>query len=932
MPKRQLDNVRGSWLVLVALGCLGVILALGLGSERVRRVVREALPAVLGGTSGRTGSFWDEQAAKNPPPPEKKEADPDALPEVPKEDSFRGIVKDSAGKPIPGATVTAERWRESRWEVLATGRTNKEGEFVVGPVPRAYLSAVARAEGYASDRKPAKTGARLEFNLKKGGNLLGKVVDAATGEPVADCYLSGWSQRGDWYETARTGKDGAFKFTSVPPGPLWLEVVPAAYQPTNLTDLEVLEGKDTVKEIPVVKGGKLKGRVLDRESKSPVAGAKIRTWDGMKTAVSGEDGRYEISSPSMGGISFKVSAKEYPEQWTWLQLQGDATQDFERDIEISKGCKVSGVVVKPDGTPAAGARVGRDPGDLMTGVPEDTALADAEGKFTLDAVPAYRGMRLFAFSDGFALSKSEALELHSGTELGGIRILLQGGATFKGTVKDEEGKPLAGVSFTFERQWSYQEGQGWYWIPELVAYSVADGTWELAGVPEGMFEVRAVLEGYAPETRRDMNAPPEGEIEGQDFVLRRGSAITGRVRNREGEALSGVSVTAWGWVMGSEGTMEWVQRNEVRTDQDGQFVLDGLRDGSYEVNFQSTGYAPLEMPGLATGTRDLQVTLLPNAKLGGLVLESDGVTPVPTFTLRVYLEVDGDGNPLGPGNMVQSQDFADREGKFLLKDVPEGQVALVAVSGNKISRRLGGIVMAAGGSAENLRLQLSVGGRLKVTVRDTAGTVLKNANVSAGRLQPDGSFMNEFWSQTDNDGIAMFAAMADGTWTLWANYFGKVQETRTINVGSGVEAELDMVLRLGGSLLVQARDGKGAPLEGAAVSFTDPATGQELPLDWGRIWQAAWQKYGGRVDWEKVQHDATHTDAEGRLLRENVKPGPVKVRVGKEGLVEKVVSITVQDGFELDVPVTLEPVPDPAAAAAAPPPPPPEGGGGNGDR
>jgi 5-hydroxyisourate hydrolase-like protein (transthyretin family)/protocatechuate 3,4-dioxygenase beta subunit len=916
MPKkRNLDNVRGSWLALIALACVGLIFGLGLGSERVRRVVRDVLPAALGGSSNRQNTFWEEQAQKNPPPPDKKEVDPDALPDVPKEDSYRGIVRDSAGKPLAGATVTAERWRESRWEVLATGKTNKAGEFVVGPVPRAYLSAVARAEGYASERKPAKTGARLEFNLKKGGNLAGKVVDAVTGEPVAECYLSGWSQRGDWYETARTGKDGAFRFTSVPPGPIWLNIVPVLHLETSLGDLEVFEGKDTYKEIPVVKGGKLKGRVLDRETKAPVAGAKVRTWDGTKNAVSGEDGKFEIQSPAAGWNYYKISAKEYPEQWSWFQSQGDPTQDFERDLEISKGAKVSGVVLKSDGTPAPGARVGREAGDLMTGVPEDTTVADAEGKFTLDAVPAYEGIRLFAFCEGYALSRSDPLDLHPGSEMAGIRLTLQAGATFRGVCKDEEGEPVAGVSVSYSKQWDNDNWQDWYWIPELVAYSLADGTWELTAVPEGKYQVRATAEGYAPETRSEVNAPREGEIEGQDFVLRKGSAITGRLRNRAGELLAGVSVTAWGWVMGSEGNMEWVQRNEVRTDNEGLFLMDGLRDGSYELNFQSTGYAPLQMPGIATGTRDLQVMLLQNARVEGLVLEADGVTPVPTFSLRVYLEVDGDGNPQGPGNMIQNQDFADREGKFVLKDVPEGQVALVAVSGSKISRRLGGIVVAAGGVAGNLRLQLSVGGRLKVTVRDTGGSALKDANVAAGRLQPDGSFMNEYWAQTDGEGVAMFSAMADGTWSLWANYHGKVQETKTVNVGGGVEAELDMVLRLGGALLIQVRDGKGQPVEGATVAVVDATSGQELPLDWNRIWQSAWEKYGGRVDWNRVQREATQTDAEGRHLRQSLKPGSVKVRVRKQGFVEASVPALVQDGFEVDVAVRLEAVPDPNAPA-----------------
>jgi hypothetical protein len=320
------------------------------------------------------------------------------------------------------------------------------------------------------------------------------------------------------------------------------------------------------------------------------------------------------------------------------------------------------------------------------------------------------------------------------------------------------------------------------------------------------------------------------------------------------------------------------------------------------------------MGGITAGTRDLQVTMLPTARVEGVVYESDGVTIVPSFQIRVYLEVDGQGNPLGPGNNINNQDFADREGKFVLKDLPDGQIAIVAVAGNRISRRLGSIVVASGSAVTGLRLQVSVGGRLKVSVRDSAGTPLKNASVSAGRLQPDGSFMNEFWAQADEGGTAVFAAMADGSWTLWANYQGKVQETKVVHVGGGVEAEVEMVLRVGGTIVALVKDPSGQPVPGAQVSFIDEATGQELPVDWGRLWQDAWQKYGGRVDWEQIQREANQTDASGKITRPSVKPGPIKVVARKEGFVERSVVVTSRDGFVQDVTLSLEAVAEPGAA------------------
>ena len=56
MARRSLDNIRGSWLAIIAVACLLGIFALGLGSERVRTVVRKALPASLGGVKAQEGA------------------------------------------------------------------------------------------------------------------------------------------------------------------------------------------------------------------------------------------------------------------------------------------------------------------------------------------------------------------------------------------------------------------------------------------------------------------------------------------------------------------------------------------------------------------------------------------------------------------------------------------------------------------------------------------------------------------------------------------------------------------------------------------------------------------------------------------------------------------------------------------------------------
>ncbi len=902
--KKRFDHIRGSWLVLVALGCVALITALGLGSERVRRVVRAHLPAILGGSVVADQPEEAPPPEKPPPPP----PDPDALPVMPADTSLRGVVKDRAGKPIAGATVSAERWREGKWESLGTAKTNKAGGYVLGPLPKASLSAVARAAGYASERKSAPTGSTVDFTLKAGGTLAGKVVDAVTGDPIAECILRGWSESGNWYEQALSGKDGVFRFPSVPPGRVWLQVSPPAHKEVNLNDLDVREGAETFKEIPVVKGGLLKGKVLDAETGAPIPDARLRTWGGERNVTSKEDGSYEIPSPPPGGLSLRAGAKDYPTQWVWLQLSGDPDGTFDRDIRLGRGGKVSGVVRKPDGSPAEGARVGMDPSNLVTGVPEDTATTDAEGRFALEGVPGWRGARLFALADGFALTKSDPFDLRPGAETSGVNIALRSGTAMRGTVLDEERQPLAGVCFNLNRQWIWNEGgeNSWYWIPALTAYSKADGTFEIPAISQGTYSLNVYLEGFAPETRQNLQMAAEGSMEGQEFTLRRGTSITGRVAGAEGKALEGANVNAWGWNRGSDGSWSWTQRTDVRTDPEGKFVLDGLREGGYTLNVNLSGFMAFSQSGVAAGTRELQVVLQPNPRVEGVVVEIDG-KPCPTFRLRVLLEAAADGTPARGQNVILDQEFADREGKFSLRDLQPGQVSIEAISGTKIAPRVHGVFLRAGTVVEGLRLMLGEGGRLEVRVRDAAGAPLNGANVSAGRMLPDGVIQGEHGAQAGEDGKVVFTALTDGTWVVQAQFQGKVRGSKTVQVVGGAETVVDLVLRIGGNILVKVVDKDGKPVEGVYVRFLDREGGGDLEFDWSRLWERANrdQQAGRRVDWGALWRSAQYTAADGHLRREGLTPGPAFVTLFHKDYDPASAPVTVIDGFEVDLPFTI---------------------------
>lgn len=71
------------------------------------------------------------------------------------------------------------------------------------------------------------------------GTLTGKIVDASTGAPVGDVVVTVTSSSLQGEEIAVTGKDGAFRISSLPPGDYTLRLDKESYKPYSRSDLKV---------------------------------------------------------------------------------------------------------------------------------------------------------------------------------------------------------------------------------------------------------------------------------------------------------------------------------------------------------------------------------------------------------------------------------------------------------------------------------------------------------------------------------------------------------------------------------------------------------------------------------------------------------------------------------------------------------------------
>jgi protocatechuate 3,4-dioxygenase beta subunit len=211
-----------------------------------------------------------------------------------------GVVKDKAGAPVPGATITVHA-PPAESEVshyvfnLAVATTDAQGRWRFDDAP-ADLSGVRfqvqapqflRGSGPASHRLDAVT------VLERGFAVGGHVLDAQ-GRPVAGANV----RVGDMFNDrsqSKTDARGEFLLENCPPGASTVTVQAAGYAP----DLREVHPEDQpTLELRLGPGHTLRGKVVDRDG-HPVAGMTIAadTWRGHRSLGvrfhTDKDGRFE---------------------------------------------------------------------------------------------------------------------------------------------------------------------------------------------------------------------------------------------------------------------------------------------------------------------------------------------------------------------------------------------------------------------------------------------------------------------------------------------------------------------------------------------------------------------------------------------------------------------------------------------------------------
>lgn len=775
-----------------------------------------------------------------------------------------GVLASPGGAPLVGAELQLvvdrssasgpELRPEDVWRAAA--RTDGKGAFAFPPAPAGRelvllaappLGSAAGGERFAL---PAAAGCGeylLESELSPPDRIAGSVVDEA-GRPVAGarvlCRLAGDpSDVPLLLRETETGPDGRYALEGVAASKVLVRAEKGGYRTGRELSVSPRDGGVSPRDDLALElrtgPGFVVGTVVDEDG-LPVAGATVvvrsERFDAARYAPRAEvltdaGGAFRIDPAAGGELRVRASgtSRGAPAACEVRGVRaGTALALSLRPLE-----SLVGRVVAPDGAAVQDFAIllarPEDPGAPS----ERFAFADGAGRFELAGLdPGPRLLRAVSASSSSArrLVEPPAADLV---------LVLGPWATVAGLVVDRGGEPVPGCGLALSEAGG---GEG------VRGSSRADGTFELAGVPPGAYELRPLDDSGRPAGAALALEVAPGEVLADVRVeVAAAGVLVGRVIARGGAPLRSVPVAVR--------SVETGESRAARTDAEGVFRAEDLAPGLWTVSVPfvegdtiataSAGETFVAPPGTA---RVHQVTRAADIVAGGVAelvfreredgqslvrgTVSRGGRPLPGRQLAFFRSGVG-----SPADILSTT--TDGEGRFEVRLPPD--TYLVRAMSTVDPEEVVLACTVTGAAEQELRLD-GPAGELLGRVARADGTPAPGvrvrldcpASVADGALRPE----RDVQVVSDAEGRFALRGLGPGSYRLWVGGAGASGPSAArlalgpIELGRDEVIEgLELPLREpDGAVDVVVLDAAGAPVEGASVLVRDEHGGIVEPI------------------------------------------------------------------------------------------------------
>lgn len=601
---------------------------------------------------------------------------------------IRGRVVDDFGKAVSDAWVNCNRQNdEDSWFGWYGDnmQTDAEGRFAFESMSAGTYQVSCNAQGYrgASKEDVVAGGEPIELVMKRACRIEGQVVDAGTNEPVkADHIQLLWKQnpqnpnatfRPFWRGTdVEIQDDGTYSIALNEGGTFLVEASADGYSPSRSTSFELKEG-NSISNILVQleRGIELTVTVLDKEKKTPIAGAAV----------------------SVRKQSEKSNAPGSP-------------------------AMMEGMFVDGEWSPPDNRQVGRK-------------ITDAEGKAHVKSMTPGK-FTVSVDKVGYCRTQVKDVDVQRGSAPAPVEALMGQGGGIQGVVKNTQGAVETALN-VFATGSEGQRGEavtdesGHYVVEHL-----APGRYKIRAPIDGQgeYDESSFVSfdgdsfGYGGVNNNEKREVPieerfpivveDGKVASHDVTVERipPGALAGTVM-MNGSPFAGVEVMANPVQEGGNG-FSYGWDNMVKTDERGAFKFRRLKPGKYQIQVSRSWSKQFRggMVEIASNAESQMTIDLSIGWLSGRVVDQDG-RPIAHVNINLNPKQQGDDG-MGWGSHRNAE--TDGDGNFVIQDVQAGTYMLNSYSRGYRGENRQDLVVAGRRDAGPLELKLVEGGWLKVRV------------------------------------------------------------------------------------------------------------------------------------------------------------------------------------------------------------------------
>ena len=512
------------------------------------------------------------------------------------------------------------------------------------------------------------------------------------------------------------------------------------------------------------------------------------------------------------------------------------------DIFADKiGGTISGKVVDENGKSIVGATVSLNQrynaGELMRGYQAGArfqATSDRNGEFIFAGLAVGINMNMWVHHDDFAPKQGApfaALEDESQTL---PPTILSAGYSVSGKATDRGGNPLqATVELMMQPSDAFRRGS----TEEILAQDIAsgrhvtvmadgNGEFYIDKLAEGFWILRASYDGFATAEIHPIMLLNGKNADRQKVVLPDEFTISGIVLDEQqmpiADAKIGVARTSPRPTLTGSAT----------TNQQGEFTVRGLQEGSYGLSAQAPGYTNGRAGRVNAGAANVEVVMQVMGSVSGRVSASTGQS-ISTFQLEILRTRRGNQQY---GLTGQRYQFDQTDGTFELPDLAPGSYILLGRA-DGYAPTYSSSFSVGRTKVEGIDILLEAGGVITGIIVDGAGHPVSSAVISVhgedftldsndtlfGSAIGDPNNMPQVKTRSNSKGEFTLDNVVPGALTLQVKHSEHLDELITSMSSSGTTTNLGrIIIYQGGSVHGVASDKNGNRLSGGTVTVTTP--------------------------------------------------------------------------------------------------------------